>query len=388
LFFTPEAPFPAIGGGALRAASLLHYLAARYCLDMIAFREAGSANPASAAPPGMFERALVLDLAPHSRRGAARLARNAVRIARGVPPLVDRFAGFDQAVARFVSSRRYKVAIVEHLWCAPYSEQLAPHSDKLVLDAHNVESDLMAGYAAIRTWPVSALFKRFERASLSVEERWLPRFTLTLAASEEDRALLARIAPDAKIHVYPNSLPPTARASAAEENTIVFSGNMEYPPNSDAVRYFHERIWPLVHKSNPDVVWRILGNHAETVAGHVARDPNIQVCGRMGDAVTELARSRLVIVPLRAGSGTRFKILEAWAAARPVVSTTLGAAGLGAIDGRHLLMADEPESFAGAVSSLLGSARLRASLGEAGRRLYEDNFTWESAWRRLGQAGL
>ena len=89
-----------------------------------------------------------------------------------------------------------------------------------------------------------------------------------------------------------------------------------------------------------------------------------------------------------AGSGTRVKILEAWAAALPVVSTTLGAEGLEARDGEHLLLADTAEGIRGAVESLLDSARRCEELGASARRLFEDRFTWEAAWRRLDEAGL
>jgi len=88
-------------------------------------------------------------------------------------------------------------------------------------------------------------------------------------------------------------------------------------------------------------------------------------------------------VPLLSGSGTRFKILEAWAARRAVVSTPLGAAGLSAIDGQHLLVRDDPQPFADAVIGLLADSSLRSSLVHAGRQLYLDRFTWPAAWANL-----
>jgi glycosyltransferase involved in cell wall biosynthesis len=132
----------------------------------------------------------------------------------------------------------------------------------------------------------------------------------------------------------------------------------------------------------------LAGKNGDAVAGLLRRDPRIQVVGPVEDAVVELARASVAIVPLRAGSGTRFKILEAWAAGRPVVSTTIGAEGLCAVDGEHLLLADTPERFADAVSALLDSADLRGRLGRAGRRLYEERYTWEAAWASLVEAGL
>ena len=101
------------------------------------------------------------------------------------------------------------------------------------------------------------------------------------------------------------------------------------------------------------------------------------------DAVCELARSRVAVVPLLSGSGTRLKILEAWAAGLPVVSTTLGAEGLPVRDGETVLLADDAEAFAAAVTRLLTCTELRHRIGSAGRLLLEKEFTWETAWKKL-----
>jgi len=107
------------------------------------------------------------------------------------------------------------------------------------------------------------------------------------------------------------------------------------------------------------------------------------VVGPVQNAVCELAQSRVAVVPLLSGSGTRLKILEAWAAGVPVVSTTLGAEGLPVLDGENVLVADSAESFAGAVTRLLACTDLRHRIGDAGRLLQEKEFTWETAWKKL-----
>jgi glycosyltransferase involved in cell wall biosynthesis len=115
----------------------------------------------------------------------------------------------------------------------------------------------------------------------------------------------------------------------------------------------------------------------------VSGDPRIELTGFVEDAVASIAAARVAVVPVLAGSGTRVKILEAWAAGTAVVSTTLGAEGLGCSDGEHLLLADDPGSFAGAVTQLLESGAAREKIGAAGRKLFEDRFTWPAAWRSL-----
>jgi glycosyltransferase involved in cell wall biosynthesis len=105
----------------------------------------------------------------------------------------------------------------------------------------------------------------------------------------------------------------------------------------------------------------------------------VTVTGRVADPLPYLRKSTAAVVPLRAGSGTRLKILEALAAGCPVVSTTIGAEGLAVRDGTHLLLADDPEAFAGGVLSLALSEPLRRSLADAGRRLVESRYGWDSA---------
>jgi glycosyltransferase involved in cell wall biosynthesis len=216
-----------------------------------------------------------------------------------------------------------------------------------------------------------------------MERIWLPRFSQVLAASEADAAHARAIAPAARITIYPNAIPLVPTPAQANDNAIVFSGNMEYHPNTSAVRFFRGEIWPILRERWPELVWRLVGKNPGAVAAYTGGDSRIEVIGETDDAVRELARARAAVVPLLAGSGTRLKILEAWAAGLPVVATPLGAEGLTARDGEHLLLADGAAAFANAVSRVLANSDLRRNLGRAGRLLFEQEFTWEKAWRKL-----
>ena len=115
-------------------------------------------------------------------------------------------------------------------------------------------------------------------------------------------------------------------------------------------------------------------------------DSRVEFTGAVDDAIERISSAKVAVVPLLSGSGTRLKIIEAWAAGTPVVSTTIGAEGLTARDGEHLLLADDPASFAAAVSKLLASPAERGRIAQAARRLYERDFTWNAAWEALGPA--
>ncbi len=383
LVLAPETPYPMRGGGALRTASLLHYLAKSYDVDLIAFRQPGTAHPAESIPQGLIRRLTVIDLPPNGRSLAARALRNGARVVRGVPPLVDRFAGFEKQIGGAIEGLRYEVGVIEHSWCAAYLEQLGPVCGRTVLDLHNIESLLHSRCATSEPHAAALVHRVFEQASREFEQQWLPRFSQILVTSKTDAAAALAIAPSAQIQVYPNAIPACPILAEVRRHAIVFSGNMEYHPNRTAVRFFRKEVWPQLRDAHADLIWRLVGKNPQSVREFTNGDSRIEVAGEVDDAVIELARAEVAIVPLLAGSGTRLKILEAWAAGTPVVSTSIGAEGLPVRNEEHLLLADGANSFAAAVSRSLACKELRESLAASGRLLLEKEFTWEKAWARL-----
>lgn len=383
LYLVPEAPYPTHGGGALRSASVLEYLARRYHVDIIVFREAGAPDPALLFPALMRGDVLVLDLPHHRKDPISRAARNVERMARGVPPLVDRFDGFAGSISAFLTGRRYEVAVVEHLWLAPYLEQIAAVSSKTVLNLHNIESVLHQRCAATENGPPAFAHHIFARAARDLEAYWLPRYNLVLTASAEDERIARALAPGVGTAIYPNAIPFVPRPEVAERESVAFSGNLQYHPNVTAVRFFRQEIWPVLREKWPSLIWHLIGKNTSAVQHEMNGDPRIECSGPVASGVELLATAKVVVIPLLAGSGTRFKLLEAWAAGRAVVSTTVGAEGLPAKHGENLLIADDAATFADSVSRLLGSRDLRRRLGETGRALFESEFTWPSAWQKL-----
>ena len=362
-FLTPEEPRIGSGGGGLRSASLLAYLEKKYEVQAVTF-----------------------SLRPHSKTPAARIGRNALRLVRGRPPLFDRFSGYETQVAAALRSR-YAVGVVEHFWCASYAALLRTCCDCLVLDLHNIESHLARTHARAVRWPASWASGRFAESYERLEREWLSHYDVILVASDDDRRRIVHMAANSDVRVFPNALREIPRPNVPEENAIVFSGNLQYHPNVEAVRWFRSKIWPRVRKRSPETEWRLVGGNPSAIATFTGGDSHIRIIGPVEDAVAHLAQAQVCIVPLLSGSGTRFKILEAWAAGRAVVSTTIGAEGLGACDGKHLLLADDADRFADAVVGLLQNPTLRARLGDAGWAHYDDRFTWPAAWRQLDEAG-
>ena len=377
LFVSPESPFPTIGGGALRSASLLTYLAKYYSVDIITFRQPGAADPRPTFPPGLVRTVHVIDLPYHSKSPAARVLRNMKRAWHARPPLIDRFSGFETEMAAAVQGREYEVGVLETFWCASYEAQLRPHCKQLFLNLHDIESIWHARLAQSEGLKTRLLYRRFQTACESLERDLLPRFDQILVTSASDARHVARST------VYPNALPYLPKPPKTERDVIVFTGNLEYQPNRSAIFHFRERIWPQLRQRWPTLTWEIIGKNAHALHGIGQGDPRINLVGPVDDAIARIADAKVAIVPLLAGSGTRIKILEAWAAATPVVSTAIGAEGLEGQSGTHLLIADQPSDFAAAVSKFLADPLMRVRMGDAGRHLFEDRYSWEKAWTSL-----
>ncbi len=160
--------------------------------------------------------------------------------------------------------------------------------------------------------------------------------------------------------------------------SILFQGSLNYAPNMDAADWFVREIVPRVLERVPGATVRLVGRPTPGVE-RLEQPPRVTVVGRVADMDPELERADLVVVPLRYGSGTRVKILEAFAHRIPVVSTTIGAEGLGAVDGVHLLVADDPEAFAERCGRLLTDVDLRARLVDAAEQLFEERYPLAAA---------
>ena len=386
LLVCPECPYPMHGGGSIRTASILEYLAQNFDVDVVLFQEAGTS--ASDLPARLLRRVVTLPLPAHSKTASARAARNLGRLARGVVPLCDRFEGHQQALGRWLDGQNYDLAVLEHFWVAAYQPLIRRHARRVVLDLHNVESILLERSAHISVRPQSWALRRFASISRKKERSLLPAFDALWVTSAADAQTPAVRAAAVPIIVYPNALPPSAAPDVAKDFSLAFSGNWSYLPNQSGLHWFVKRVWPTLRARLPGLKLILIGRNAEDARPAVGNAEGIEFTGYVPDALPWIAKAKVAIAPLLAGSGTRLKILEAWAAQVPVVATSIAAEGLAAKPGRDLLIEDSPEGFAQAIVGLLQSPETALRVAKAGRRLFESNYSWPSAWERLAQAGF
>jgi glycosyltransferase involved in cell wall biosynthesis len=200
---------------------------------------------------------------------------------------------------------------------------------------------------------------------------------LVWCASSEDKKAVAREAPGVRIEVVPTIHPLQARGRMfAERSDLLFLGNLSHRPNADAVHFFVRDIFPLVKRSMPEVKFHIVGDNVPPeIAAYASED--VRVAGYLPDVGPLYRSCRLMVVPLRYGAGIKGKLGESMSYGLPVVTTSIGAEGFGLIDGNEVLIADEPQAFAGAVVRGYRQQDLWEGLAERGRLHIEKNFTPE-----------
>jgi glycosyltransferase involved in cell wall biosynthesis len=258
----------------------------------------------------------------------------------------------------------------------------------ILADWHNIESEILHRYSEVNpnllrrayAWRTANLLER-------AEARFLSACNVHTVTSERERERLQARDPGAEIHVIPNGVDVQYFAAqemqpGAPRTGLVFSGSMDYSANIDAVVWFVNQIWPELHRQNPALAFSIVGRDP-TAEVRALAGAGISVTGTVPDVRPYYSGALAAIVPLRFGSGTRLKILEAMAAGIPVISTKLGAEGLDLEDGTHLLLADSPDEMIAAAGRLAATPELWQRLSRSGREVVSRLYDWRALSEEL-----
>ncbi len=290
-----------------------------------------------------------------------------------------------QRIRTLVQEHHYDVAVCDYLY--PALNVLDQTSQvPTVVFQHNTEAQIWKRLAANQRNPLARLYFQGQYQRMRRWEQQLcSSFNGVITVSPEDSALaqqdygLKNVLGDVPGGVdfsYFQPVPDSARAPLR----IAFLGSMDWIPNVEGIHFFHEEIFPLLRASRPDLKLVIIGRKpAESLRRLATNDPAIELTGTVEDVREWVNRCSIMVVPLLSGSGTRLKILEAMAMGIPIVSTRIGAEGLGLESGRHLLLADRAEDFARETGRLLDDAELRRQLSATARTHVVQNHGWDRA---------
>jgi len=372
LWLSAEEPNQNLSGGSIRCAHLLEALARRTETHVITLgplrdlltREHLASVTELSPIPARPTRSRTLRRVEDLRR--ALLTREPSEIIDG--------ASARTAFARVIGQASgFDVVCVEHHGLAPL---LPVHrSNRWTLTLHNLPSHVAAQAASVAPAGRQRFLLRREQAKAARRELWAVRsYDLVFTVSDEDAAGV----PGPTV-VVPNGVDirrfhPTPLPDAPR---LVLTAMLSYQPNVDGARWFCNEVLPLVTAQVPDVTLDLVGRQPVAEVQSLANRPGIRLRADVPDVLPWLQSARVAVVPLRIGSGTRLKALEAMAAGRPVVGTSIGLAGLGLVPGRHAVVADDAETMAGGIVSLLLEDEGARRLAAAGRALVKARFSWD-----------
>lgn len=289
-----------------------------------------------------------------------------------------------QTIDELFAASTYDIVLFESSLAAGYR---LPQGVKVIIDQHNIEHELLRRtYQNEKKWLRKWYNWREYHLVKAAELERCRKADVVVVTSERERSVLQSELPESTIEVVPNGVDIeyfNGDTLQEVDGHIVFTGSLEYYPNVDAVLFFARYCWPRIRAKLPGAVWQIVGKNPLPEVKRLAELPGVRVIGPVEDTGPYIASSQVAIAPLAIGSGTRLKILEAFAMRKAVVSTSIGCEGLMIEPGKHLLVADQPEAFADAVINLLGNPSRRQALGSAGRTLVENNYSWQQSSSRL-----
>jgi sugar transferase (PEP-CTERM/EpsH1 system associated) len=317
--------------------------------------------------------------------GKLAAVRGLVGLLRGgtVTESFYRRAAMRRTLQRWCEGVAFDVVVAYSSSMAPYA--LRVPTKRRVLDLCDRDSQKWLDYAAASSGPAARLYRTEGNRMAIREKAWVGAFDATILITELEAAPLRTVAGSGKIHVVGNgvSLPELTAPVAGGPPTVGFVGVMDYRPNVDAVCWFVSECWGELREAHPNAVFRVVGRSPTRRIRELSKVPGVQVVGGVDDIRPELQRLDVSVAPLRIARGLQNKVLEAMAAAKPVVLSSGAAAGIDACPERDYLIADTPDQFIRGVRRLLRDPIERQRMGQAARQFVANRHRWDDAVRKF-----
>lgn len=399
LLLTPDLPYPSESGAAIRNIGIIRGLVeAGYMLTLVSFAE----RPPDRASNPLFQLCESVHTVATPSHGKLKRVAGLLLSRRADMEFRLASADFESALRGILRDRTFDLIQFSGIEMGCYLPAIHDRKKnaKVIYDALNAEAALQRMVAQVDREEVrrlpAALYSAIQSRRLARFERAICRSVdATIAVSEEDRAFLVHHG-GAPVYVMANGIrasayaPPTG--NIRERRQLVFSGKMDYRPNVDAVEWFYRAVFPQARLEFPDCKLVIVGRNPHRRLRMLADDKYVQVTGWVESVEQFLHSATIYVAPLRMGSGTRLKILQAMAAGCAVVSTSIGAAGLHDDVRDALILADGADSFARAITQLLEDDNRRRELGARAQAQVAQHYDWAALMPRLlsayGELGL
>jgi polysaccharide biosynthesis protein PslH len=378
LFISARFPYPPLRGDQVRAYHQLRLLGPKHRITLLSLTEESVSSEARQVIGSYCEQVITLPLRWQERAGG--LLRN-ILSPYPLQTLIYQNRQMRQLVQQTLRSQPYDLAHAQLARMAPYLEQ--EQNIPRVIDLIDALSlNMQRRYLHDRSplkWAAYIEWKRLSR----YEQLICQTFEQVTVVSPTDYQAVG---------AYPNlTINPIGVdlnrfpffTGKREPYTILFSGNMGYFPNEQAVLWFAQQVLPQIKATIPQVKFYIVGARPTRAVRQLAQEPNIIVTGFVEDVGVYLRQAAIAIAPVQAGSGIQIKVIEAMACGAPIVATPVVLGGIAAIEGEHVLVADTPDVFARQVCLLLRDPSLARYLAGNARCLVEERYTWERSVAQL-----
>lgn len=381
LQLTPRMPWPLADGGAIAVYNITKSLAnlgheitlVTYPLDSVHETEDAVQELSKYAKVHLVSK----PLPPRWRVLLRTMFRGAYPIDRRVMPEMFRL------VRHVIENNRFDIAHIDHAHMGPYGLWIKETFDlPIILRENNFETMIYERFAQTEKNPLKSFLAGMHGKRLKREEaQFLANFDAVAALSSEDVAAMKQVAPMGNYRIIPAGVdtdyfyPMNIQVDA---DSIISLGTQAWDPNYDATRYFLDEIFPIILAKRPSTVLHIVGGAEHRISSFAERfGSSVQIHGRVPDVRDYLARSAVLVVPLRIGGGMRLKLLEGFAAGKAIVSTSIGAEGNKGQNGIHLLIRDGADAFADGVVELLSDLELQRRMGKAARTFVMQDYSWK-----------
>lgn len=375
---------PTTKGGQIRTLGILKSLHTRHEVHYVALQSPGETEgPARSSEYCSFAYPVPQPTVPE-RGSLAFAGQLAAGLFSSLPISVSRYqsAAMRQRIAELERQHRFDCVVCDFLFPAPN----LPDLSSCVLFQHNVEAVIWQRHVENATNPASRFYLQLQARRMASYEREVCRTVRkVIAVSEVDAGTMRRDYGLPAVGVAPTGVdldyfdPPLDPAFMAD---LVFLGSMDWMPNIDGMEWFVREVLPLIRRRKPDCSLAIVGRKPPDSVRRLADEhPGVQVTGTVPDVRPWLWGSRVSVVPLRVGGGTRLKIYEAMAARIPVVSTTIGAEGLDVRDGENIFIADQPAELADRCLALLGNPDVRVRIASTAWKEISARYSWDAVSR-------
>lgn len=397
LWLSHLVPYPPKGGMLQRAYHLLRELSLRHEVHAVCFNQrallpdAGAVEDARKALSEFTNILSVHDI-PSDFGMLGRHGLAARSYLHRVPFTIAWLESdkFRQAVSRAVESLAPDVVHFDTISLAQYLEQTPGRL--CVLNHHNIESTMMGRRAELERHPLKRHYFATEARLLrSYEQRIAKRFDLHLTCSDLDSERLGEICPGNTISTVPNGVDigyfrPFESGAQEEEQSLLFAGGLNWYPNVSAVRFIIESLWPLVKREFPKASLTVVGRNPPAWLKRAAEsDPMIRVPGFVDDIRPYMDRAAVYLCPIFDGGGTKLKVLDAMAMAKPLVANPISMEGIDATPNHHWIPATSPSEFVSGIRRLFSDATLRREMGNRARDLICDRYSFAQIGQELSE---